>query len=566
MNLLVLEWAFIVSRAIGGMLMAREPTSEELVQRINELENQAKARKKVEEALLREKDFSESVIDSLPGIFYVFDEKGRFLRWNEHFEKMTELSSEELSNACALELVAEEDKEAATDAIQKVFVKGKSYVEANFVSKSGKKTPYYLAGLRTRIDDCTYLVGMGIDNTVRKKAEEALREYKQAVEASEELVVVVDKDYKYRLVNGAFLRRHRMRRDQVVAHTVENVFGKEIFQNMVKPNIERCFNGEDVHYEIAFAFPDLGQRILEVHYSPLKSSAGDITCVVGVTRDITERKRAEEVLRKDHDELELRVQQRTAELVRANELLQFEMEERKRLEKALMHKEKLKTLGAIAAEVAHEIRNPLVSIGGFAQRLKQKFADLPECDIILSESQRLEKILFRIRDYLEPVEVHPQECCINTIITDCVELLSPETERRRVMCQLALDSRLSPGYVDPEILAEIFINLIRNAAEAIEKEGILMVKSFETDKELHIEFKNKTTSLEVKDPEALFMPFAEGGDSFGLPLCYRLLKDMGGLLSFKNENDFMIFTVSLRKTVQPDPDDSEGQKRSPNEI
>jgi PAS domain S-box-containing protein len=155
--------------------MADKPTYEELEQRINELENQAKTRKKVEEDLLREKDFSESVINSLPGIFYVFDEQRRFLRWNEHFEKMTEHSAEEFSKTSALEHIAEEDKEVAADAIQEVFVKGKSYVEANFASKSGKKTPYYFAGLRTRIENCTYLVGMGIDNTVRKKAEEALK-------------------------------------------------------------------------------------------------------------------------------------------------------------------------------------------------------------------------------------------------------------------------------------------------------------------------------------------------------------------------------------------------------
>ena len=51
------------------------------------------------------------------------------------------------------------------------------------------------------------------------------------------------------------------------------------------------------------------------------------------------------------------------------------------LEKTLVQREKLKTLGAISAEVAHEIRNPLVSIGGFAQRLKQKYPDLHECDM-----------------------------------------------------------------------------------------------------------------------------------------------------------------------------------------
>jgi len=257
--------------------------------------------------------------------------------------------------------------------------------------------------------------------------------------------------------------------------------------------------------------------------------------------------RATEALRKARDELELRVQRRTVAIVEANEKLQLEIEERKRLEKALMQKEKLKTLGAIAAEVAHEIRNPLVAIGGFAQRLKQKFPDLHECDIILNESQRLEKILSRIRSYLEPVELHPQECTVNRIVSDCLDLLSPETERKDLKCQIDLDPDLSAAYADPEILSQIFINLIRNATEAMEKEGILVIKTFETDKDVHIEFKNQTHGLKIEDPEAMFMPFSEGGHSFGLPICYRLLKDMGGLLSFAQEKDVMVFAVTLPK-------------------
>ncbi len=257
--------------------------------------------------------------------------------------------------------------------------------------------------------------------------------------------------------------------------------------------------------------------------------------------------RATEALHKAHNELELRVERRTEELVKANEKLQHEIETRKRLEKALMQKEKLKTLGAIAAEVAHEIRNPLVAIGGFAKRLKHKIPDLQECDIILNESQRLEKILSRIRHYLEPVEIHPKECSVNTIINDCLNLLSPETEHRNVKCQMELTPELPAAYVDPEILAQTFINLIRNATKAMDKGGTLLISSFESRQDLHIEFKNEAQGIKVEHSEALFMPFAEGGQSFGLPICYRLLKDMGGLLSLVQEDSFMILTVVLPK-------------------
>jgi PAS domain S-box-containing protein len=227
----------------------------------------------------------------------------------------------------------------------------------------------------------------------------------------------------------------------------------------------------------------------------------------------------------------------------------FDITDRKLLEKTIIQREKLHTLGVIAAEVAHEIRNPLVSLGGFTRRLKQKFSNLPECDIILHESQRLETILSRIRNYLKPVEVHPQECSVNTIINDTVNLLFPEMEARRVTYQLDLCPDLSVVCSDPDILTQIFVNLILNAVEAMDKGGMLTIKTFESDQNIHIEFKNPALEPSVKSPELLFMPFDEGGESIGLPLCYRLLKNMGGFLSFTPENDYMVSTISLPKTV-----------------
>jgi two-component system sensor histidine kinase HydH len=229
----------------------------------------------------------------------------------------------------------------------------------------------------------------------------------------------------------------------------------------------------------------------------------------------------------------------------------FDVTERKQLQRALVHREKLNTLGTIAAEVAHEIRNPLVSLGGFARRLQQKFPELSECEIILEQSERLEKILSRIRNYLKPVEIHPQECSVNKILTDCVSLLSPETELRRVECQVDLNPHLSQVYTDPDILTQIFVNLILNAIEAMESGGVLKIRTFETGPDLFIEFKNPSSKPEVQHPELLFMPFAEGGESIGLPLCYRLLKNMGGLLSFTPEKDHIVFTVSLPKQATP---------------
>jgi two-component system, NtrC family, sensor histidine kinase HydH len=228
------------------------------------------------------------------------------------------------------------------------------------------------------------------------------------------------------------------------------------------------------------------------------------------------------------------------------------------LEKALVQKEKMNTLGAISAEVAHEIRNPLVSIGGFARRLQAKHPELPEVDIILRESQRLEKILDRIRNYLKPVEIHYQECAVNDLINDCVYLLAPEIEKHSIYCRLDLDQQDPIVRADRDVLSQVFINFIRNAIGAMNKGEALSIRTYQEVQRVHIDFRNQTNKPKIKNPELLFLPFDEGGQSIGLPLCYRLIKTMGGVLSFNQEQTHVVFTVSLPRAGQPVETDSEG--------
>jgi PAS domain S-box-containing protein len=136
-------------------------------------------RKRSEEALGKEKIFSETMINSLPGIFYLFDENGHFMRWNRNYEIVSGYSSEEMEKMNPLDFFSGEGKKLIGEAIEEVFVKGESNAEANFISKDGRRTSYYFTGLRFISDDRPYLIGMGIDITERKLAEEALRESEQ---------------------------------------------------------------------------------------------------------------------------------------------------------------------------------------------------------------------------------------------------------------------------------------------------------------------------------------------------------------------------------------------------
>jgi len=132
-------------------------------------------RKKAEGALLEEKKFSDVVIDSLPGLFYVVDESGKVIRWNNNFQEVTGYSPEELTNRNALDFF-QEDRELVRGKIQEVFRIGSASVEAKMVSKSGVSTSFMLTGFRMIMNDKPYLVGVGIDISERKRLEDQLRQ------------------------------------------------------------------------------------------------------------------------------------------------------------------------------------------------------------------------------------------------------------------------------------------------------------------------------------------------------------------------------------------------------
>lgn len=216
-------------------------------------------------------------------------------------------------------------------------------------------------------------------------------------------------------------------------------------------------------------------------------------------------------------------------------------------EKALVQKEKLKTLGAISAELAHEIRNPLTSIGGFARRMQKNHPHSLEAGIILSECCRLERLVNKIRNYVSPVDLHYQEYSVNDLVLQCLDLLSLEMEQKQLKYHLSQKPGLQEVLVDSDILLQVFINLVKNALGAMEKGDCLEVRIFESTQNIHIEFTNPSRETKTINPENLFLPFEEGGRSIGLPLCYRLVKSMGGVLSFTQEKDRVTFTVSLPK-------------------
>ena len=111
-------------------------------------------------------------------------------------------------------------------------------------------------------------------------AERELLWYKSMVTASSELMVLVDASYTYRAVNQAYCDAHQRTQEEILGHTVAEVFGEEAFGATLKPNMDRCLSGEQVKFSFWWDLPSGGRRHIDATYDPFFAADGSVSAVV----------------------------------------------------------------------------------------------------------------------------------------------------------------------------------------------------------------------------------------------------------------------------------------------
>jgi PAS domain S-box-containing protein len=167
-----------------------------------------------------------------------------------------------------------------------------------------------------------------------REAERRFDEYQRVLEAMEDMIVVVDRDYRYVIVNRAYLKYRRVEREQILGHTVADIVSPDVFEKLIKGKMDECFLGKIVEGEMPCTNPSLGERSLFIKYFPLEGPSG-VDRLAGIIEDITERKQAEHALRQAENALRKNVEELknvTAELREAKDKLS---EEKLYLEQAI---------------------------------------------------------------------------------------------------------------------------------------------------------------------------------------------------------------------------------------
>nr|WP_276611315.1 PAS domain S-box protein [Fodinibius halophilus] len=460
-------------------------------------------RKKAEQDLHKQKLLTEDIIRHLPGIFFLIDEEGKIIKWNNNLEGINKRKEENVISELYHNFIFGESRDAAEQALGEVFQTGYSRTEINFVSKDGQKIPLLLSGFRYRLDDYNYVIGIGIDVTEEKKAlkeledkEEKLKEAQRIASLgswnwniSEDKLVWSDQVYDILGLNK-----------EEVDPTVDMLLGmmpEDDRQELVQIIEGLKTNREIIDFEHQVQKNDGTEIYVHERGKVNRDKEGNSVEVSGTIQDITERKKAEE-----------------------------------KIKAALKEKE------VLLAEVHHRVKNNLAVINSMLQ-LEIFNTENRELVNILSNSQMRIKSMALIHEMLyssgdfanisfKNYLGELMESILDTITFDPDEIeLEMETEE----LNLTINQSIPCGLIANELITNAIKHAFPNG-----KSGKVRFKMTEKEGVIHLVVADNGVGVEGD------IDFSSP-DTLGLTLVNTLKDQLNGQLQVNRENGTHIHII-----------------------
>ncbi len=219
-----------------------------------------------------------------------------------------------------------------------------------------------------------------------------------------------------------------------------------------------------------------------------------------------------------------------------------DMTEKKALQEQIMRSERMAALGKLAAEITHEIKNPLMLIGGFAQQLSRVIDDkknLKKVNIITDEVKRLERLLADLREFHLPKTIASEKVDLKELLQEIYFMVKDDCERKNIRTELKIDDKALLVTGDRYSLKQVFLNLFKNSMDAMEHGGVLSIQTSLINDQVEITVADEGCGIPEQDKEKIFSPFfttKKNGTGLGLCISKRIIEEhVDGSLSMKSK-------------------------------
>jgi len=494
-------------------------------------------RKQAEEALQEAEERYRNLFEEAPVMYVITrhrDGKPHIVDCNDLFVSSLGYSREQVLNRPIADFYTPESVAKLREGGYRSALPDPFTEERQLVARDGRIIETVLRAIpdESSEEKETGTRAMFLDITDRKQAEGKLSQYQRIVAASNDHMAMIDKNYVYQAVNDAYLKSMNKAREDIIAHSVPEIFGQEFFEKNQKPNIDRCLSDEVVQYQTWVNFPNSGRRYMDVTHYPYLEEDGSITGYVVNARDITEQKNLEDKLIQAH---------------------------------------KMEAIGTLAGGVAHDLNNILSGIVSYPELM---LMDLPEDSPfrkpILTMKKSGERAATIVQDLLTLARrgvAISEVVNLNTLIFE--QLKSPEFEKLKSFNpDIQVETHLEKNLLDIKgstvHLFKTVMNLLSNATEAMPEGGKISISTENRyiDRPIrgydHVEEGDYVTvrvsdtgiGISKEDIEKIFEPFytkkvmGRSGTGLGMAVVWGTVKDHKGYIDVESvEGEGATFTI-----------------------
>ncbi|HEX8312569.1 MAG TPA: PAS domain S-box protein, partial [Chthoniobacteraceae bacterium] len=553
-------------------------------------------RREAESALRAEKEFTDTLLNAMPGIFYLCDAERRLLRWNTNFEAVTGYGPEEIPHLNPLTFFLDEEKALVHQQTESCLAEGRVEMELHIRNRNGWATPHFITGQRLLENGQACMIGLGIEITARKAAEEAIRATMRRLErqnaglaeqANNPALLGGDSAIAFRAITETSAKTLEVSRVAVWffneardAITCADVFEPATGAHMSGAKMliadyplyfEAIQEGRTVPASYARTDPRTAEfkdtylepnNLYSLLDAPIRAGgklvgilchenggvprewsldeqnfASSMADLISISIEVAQRREAEFALREARDNLEVKVAERTRDLEEANERL----------------KELDRLKSEFLATMSHELRTPLNSIIGFSGILDQGLSgplnaeQKKQLGFVYSSAKHL---LALINDLLDlsriesgKMEIFRERIRFAEVVDSVVESLGPFARQKNLALVVELDAPEAELWMDRQKVMQILLNLVNNALK-FTHEGEVRIVTETTPQWLTVTVSDTGIGIKTANLEHLFEAFRQvdgsarrvyEGTGLGLYLSRQLVTMLGGNIWAESE-------------------------------